>query len=72
MFKPKTGDVYYSVGPLQNISGIEKWNWTEDVYDFIRMGIGNVFETYQEAKEFKEFLVDIKNKKEENELQGIE
>jgi len=59
MFVPKLNDTYYSVGPLQNISGIEQWVYTEDVYDTLRAEIGNIFETFEDAKYFKELLIKM-------------
>jgi len=50
MFKPKIGETYFSVGPLQH-SGIEQWEWTNDRYDRSRALIGNVFDTKDKATE---------------------
>jgi len=64
-FQPQDGQTYFCVGPLQSRSGLEKWVWTDDVYDNNRLEIGNVFETIQSARAFKEFLVDLKGKNDE-------
>ena len=48
-FIPKTTKTYYSIGSLQSLDGIEKWTWTNDKYDLVRLNIGIVFGTYDEA-----------------------
>ena len=61
MYKPEIGDVYYSVGPLQNIQGLERWTYSDDVYDNNRKESGNCFETLEEAKKFKKYMQEYKN-----------
>jgi len=53
------GKEYYSVGPLQK-DGIEKWRFSNDKYDLSRLEIGNLFETEEEAINFKRKLIKMK------------
>ena len=50
------GNIYYSVGPLQNTHSIEEWVYSDDKYDHSRLSIGNVFNTKEEARKFKEYI----------------
>lgn len=58
------GKTYYSVGALSKThDGIEEWRFTNDRYDQMRLELGIVFETRQEAEKFKEFLKGLKNER---------
>jgi len=52
---------YYSVGPLQSDSLIERWYFSGDSYDTRRWSYGNVFPTREEAEKYRDKLIRISN-----------
>lgn len=58
--KLKIGDKYFSVGPLGDENAIEKWEYTRDRFDAIRIQLGNFFFTKEEAIEYRNKLINMK------------
>jgi ABC-type Na+ transport system ATPase subunit NatA len=61
IWNPIIGDEYYSVGPLQDLSGIERWQFTGDVYDIVRKETGNFFKNIEDAIKLKEYIQSFKH-----------
>jgi hypothetical protein len=55
------GKVYYSVGALSKSGDcIEEWKFSNDRYDKMRMELGLLFETREEAEAMKEKIIALK------------
>ena len=55
------GKKYYSVGALSRSGdGIEEWKFSNDQYDRMRMELGLLFETREEAQAMKEKIIALK------------
>ncbi len=58
--KLEIGDPYFSVGMLQNKSGIEEWKFTNDRFDRLRNSINNIFLSKEDAQNFLKYMKEYR------------
>jgi len=62
-FGYELGKKYFSVGALSKTKDcIEEWKFSNDSYDKMRMELGIVFETREEAVVFRDKIISLKDK----------